>query len=99
MVFKGLQRRRRANRSYPQDDKTAAICGVKTLEWAKSPSCALFLAYFCRFTAISTLFMSSRPNTNLHSSHSQRTVDRVGQQAHHLFGRFGDRRRGTINLF
>ena len=42
--------------------KTAAICRVKALEWAKSPSSVLFLAYYCSFTAISTLFMSSLPS-------------------------------------
>jgi hypothetical protein len=41
-----------------KDGKTASICIVKAFEWAISPSGALFLAYFCSFTAISTLIMS-----------------------------------------
>ena len=44
-----------------EDGKTAAICRVKALEWANSPSSVLFLAYYCSFTAISTLFMSPLP--------------------------------------
>jgi len=53
-----LQRCIRANWSYPPDDETAAICRVKALERATSPSGELFLAVFCGFNAILILFMS-----------------------------------------
>jgi len=44
--------------SYLLDDETAAICRVKALERATSPSGKLFGAYFCGFNAILILFMS-----------------------------------------
>ena len=40
-----------------KDGETAAMGHVKAREWATSPSGVLFLAYYCSFIAISTLFM------------------------------------------
>ena len=67
MVFKVLQRCNQEKWPYPEDVETTAICRVKGLERATSPSRDLFLAYFCGFNAILILFMSPWPRaTSLH---------------------------------
>ena len=50
MVFKDLQRVRRANRPYPSDGKTALTCHVATLNRAQSPLLEPLLASLCRFS-------------------------------------------------
>ncbi len=50
MVFKVLQRGRRANRPYPLDGETASTCHVAALDRAESPLLEPLLASLCRFS-------------------------------------------------
>ena len=50
MVFKDLQRGRRANRPYPSDSETALTCHVAALDRAESPLLEPLLASLRRFS-------------------------------------------------